>query len=134
MGGGTVWLSGWGNVQGHFGFCTASTVYKSGVVAPVRPAQRLQHVVDARGVPKPVSIITVETIRVPNLKQLEQYLFLKGEKSQGIRLLKTDTLTVSAFNAFNHVNDESKYYTHRFVQMRYRFTQCISITPIITKF
>ena len=28
MGGGPVWLSGWGNVQGHFGFCRASTVYK----------------------------------------------------------------------------------------------------------
>ena len=32
MGGGPVWLSGWGNVQGHSGFCRASTVYKSGVV------------------------------------------------------------------------------------------------------
>ena len=32
MGGGPVWLSGWSNVQGHFGFCRASTVYKSGVV------------------------------------------------------------------------------------------------------
>ena len=34
MGEGPVWLSGWGNVQGHTGFCRASTVYKSGVVAP----------------------------------------------------------------------------------------------------
>ena len=28
MGGGPVW-SGWGNVQGHFGFCRAPTVYNS---------------------------------------------------------------------------------------------------------
>ena len=51
---------------------------------------------------------------------------LKGKKGHGIRPLKTDTLTLSAFNAFIHVNEESKHYlSYRFVQIRYRFTQCI---------
>ena len=48
------------------------------------------------------------------------------EKSHGIRPLKMNTLTVSALDAFIHVHDESKHYlSHRFVQRRYRFTQCI---------
>ena len=32
MGGGPVWISGWGNVQDHSGFCRAPTVCKSGVI------------------------------------------------------------------------------------------------------
>ena len=38
-------------MQGHSGFCRASTVFK---LLPSRPAQRLQHIVDTPGVPKPV--------------------------------------------------------------------------------
>ena len=45
-------------------------------------------------------------------------------KRHGIRPLKMDTLTVSAFDAFIHVHDESKHYlSHWFVQRRYCFTQ-----------
>ena len=35
-------------------------------------------------------------------------IFFETEKRHGIRPLKTDTLTVSAFDAFIHVHDESK--------------------------
>ena len=55
-----------------------------------------------------------------------EILFFESEKRHGIRPLKTDTLTVSAFDAFIHVHAESKHYlSHRFAQRRYRFTQCI---------
>ena len=55
-----------------------------------------------------------------------EILFFESEKRHKIRLLKTDTLTVSAFNAFIDIHDESKHYlNHRFAQRRYRFTQCI---------
>ncbi len=55
-----------------------------------------------------------------------EILFFESEKRHEIRPLKTDTLTVSAFDAFIHVHDESKHYlSHRFAQRRYRFTQCI---------
>ena len=47
----------------------------------------------------------------------------ESENRHGIRPLKTDMLMVSVFN---HVHDEPKHYlSHRFVQGRYRFTQCI---------
>ena len=50
----------------------------------------------------------------------------ESEKHHGIQPLKTDTLTVSAFDAFIHVHDESKrYLSHRFAHRRYHFTQCI---------
>ena len=53
-------------------------------------------------------------------------IFFESEKRHEIRPLKMDTLTVSAFDAFIHVHDESKHYlSHRFAQRRYRFTQCI---------
>ena len=56
-----------------------------------------------------------------------EILFFESEKRHGIQPLKTDTLTVSAFDAFIHVHDKSKHYlSHRFAQRRYRFTQCIS--------
>ena len=46
-----------------------------------------------------------------------EILFFLSEKCHGIEPLKTDTLTVSAFNAFIHVHDESKHYlSHRFAQ------------------
>ena len=55
-----------------------------------------------------------------------EILFFESEKCHKIRPLKTDTLTVSAFDAFIHVHDESKHYLcHRFAQRRYHFTQCI---------
>ena len=55
-----------------------------------------------------------------------EMLFFEGKKSHGIRPLKTDTLTVSAFDAFIHVHDKSKHYlSHRFAQRRYHFTQCV---------
>ena len=55
-----------------------------------------------------------------------EILFFESEKRHEIRPLKTDTLTVSTFDAFIHVHDESKHYlSHRFAQRRYRFTQCI---------
>jgi len=55
-----------------------------------------------------------------------EILFFESEKHHEIRPLKTDTLTVSTFNAFVHVHDESKHYlSHRFAQRRYRFTQFI---------
>ena len=48
----------------------------------------------------------------------------ESEKRHEIWPLKTDTLTVSAFDAFIHVHDESKHYlSHRLAQRRYRFTQ-----------
>ena len=56
-----------------------------------------------------------------------EILFLESETAPltlEIRPLKTDTLTVSTFDAFVHVHDESKHYlSHRFAQRRYRFTQ-----------
>ena len=56
-----------------------------------------------------------------------EILFFESEKCHEIWPLKTDTLTVSAFNAFIHVHDKSKHYlSHRFAQRRYCFTQCIS--------
>ena len=55
-----------------------------------------------------------------------EILFFESEKRHEIRPLKTDMLTVSAFDAFIHVHDESKHYlSHQFAQRRYRFTQCI---------
>ena len=49
----------------------------------------------------------------------------ESKKRHGIWPLKMDTLTVSAFDAFIHVHDESKLYlSHRFEQWRYCFTQC----------
>ena len=55
-----------------------------------------------------------------------ELLFFENEKRHEIRPLKTDTLTVSAFNAFIHVHDKSKHYlSHRFAQRKYCFTQCI---------
>ena len=53
-------------------------------------------------------------------------IFFESEKRHEIWPLKMDTLTVSTFDAFIHVHDESKHYlSHRFAQRRYRFTQCI---------
>ena len=55
----------------------------------------------------------------------------ESEKHHGIRPLKTDTLMVSAFNAFIH--DKSKHYvSHRFVQEISLYT--VHIKSIITKF
>ena len=55
-----------------------------------------------------------------------EILFFESEKRHEIRPLKTDTLMVSAFDAFSHVHDESKHYlSHWFAQRRYRFTQRI---------
>ena len=55
----------------------------------------------------------------------EIFIF-ESEKRHEIRPLKTDTLTVNAFNAFIHVHDESEHYlSHQFTQRRYHFTQCI---------
>ena len=55
-----------------------------------------------------------------------EILFFESEKHHKIWPLKTDTLTVSTFNAFIHVHDESKHYlSHQFAQSRYRFTQFI---------
>ena len=55
-----------------------------------------------------------------------EILFFESEKHHEIRPLKTDTLTVSAFDAFIHVHGKSKHYlSHWFAQRRYRFTQCI---------
>ena len=46
----------------------------------------------------------------------------ESEKNHGFQPMKMDTLTVSAFDAFIHVHDESKHYlSHQFVQRRYRF-------------
>ena len=57
---------------------------------------------------------------------MEKYYFFESEKRHEIRPQKTDTLTVSAFDAFIHVHDKSKHYLiHQFAQRRYHFTQCI---------
>ena len=54
-------------------------------------------------------------------------IFFESEKHYGIRPLKTESLTVSAFDAFIHIHDKSKHYlSHRFAQRRYHFTQFIS--------
>ena len=56
-----------------------------------------------------------------------EILSFKSEKHHRLQPLNTDTLTVSTFDAFNHVHDESKHYpSHWFAQRRYRFTQCVS--------
>ena len=56
----------------------------------------------------------------------EEILIFESEKRHGIWPLKTDTLTVSTFDAFIHIHDELKHYlSHRFAQRRYCFTQCI---------
>ena len=47
----------------------------------------------------------METIWAPNLEQLET-LFFESEKHHKIWPLKTDRLTVSAFDVFIHVHDE----------------------------
>ena len=39
-----------------------------------------------------------------------EILFFESEKRHEIQPLKTDTLTVGAFDAFIHVHDESKHY------------------------
>ena len=39
-----------------------------------------------------------------------EILFFESEKRHEIQTLKMDTLTVSAFDAFIHVHDESNYY------------------------
>ena len=55
-----------------------------------------------------------------------EILFFESEKCHEIRPLKTEMLTVSTFNAFVHVHDESKHYlSHQSAQRRYRFTQFI---------
>ena len=41
-----------------------------------------------------------------------EILFFESEKRHKIQPLKTDTLTVSTFDAFIHIHDESKHY-HR---------------------
>ena len=52
-----------------------------------------------------------------------EILIFESEKRHGIRPPKTDTLMVSAFDAFIHVQDKSKHYlSHRFAQRRYCFT------------
>ena len=49
-----------------------------------------------------------------------EFIFFESEKCHEIRPLKTDTLTVSTFDAFIHVHDESKHYlSNRFAQRRY---------------
>ena len=55
-----------------------------------------------------------------------EILFFESEKRHRIQPLKKDVLTVSAFDAFIHVHDESKHYlSHQFAKRRYRFIQCI---------
>ena len=55
-----------------------------------------------------------------------EFIFFESEKRHEIQPLKMDMLTVSAFDAFIHVRDESKHYlSHRFAHRRYRFTQCM---------
>ena len=50
----------------------------------------------------------------------------ENEMSPKILPLKMDLLTLSAFDVFIHMHDESKHHlSHRFVQRRYHFTQCI---------
>ena len=39
-----------------------------------------------------------------------EILFFESEKRHEIRPLKTDTLTMSTFDTFIHVHDESKHY------------------------
>ena len=61
-------------------------------------------------------------------------IFFESEKHHKIWPLKMDLLTVSAFDAFIYVHDESKHYlSHQFAQRRYRFPQCI-YKIIITRF
>ena len=49
-----------------------------------------------------------------------EILFFESEKRHEIRPLKMDTLTVSTFDAFIHIHDESKHYIrHQFAQRRY---------------
>ena len=44
-----------------------------------------------------------------------EILFFESEKRHEIQPLKTDTLTLSTFDAFVYVHDESKHYlSHRF--------------------
>ena len=53
-------------------------------------------------------------------------VIFNNEKYHRIWPLKTDMLTVSAFDAFIHIHDKSKHdLSHQFVQRKYRFTQRI---------
>ena len=48
----------------------------------------------------------------------------ESKKRHGIQPLKMHNLTENASDAFIHVHDESKhYFSHRFVQRKYYFTQ-----------
>ena len=57
-----------------------------------------------------------------------EILFFESEKRHEIRPLKMDTLTMSGFDAFIHIHDESKHYlSHRFAQRRYRLHSAYKI-------
>ena len=62
-----------------------------------------------------------------------EILFWESEKHHEIWPLKTDTLMVSAFDAFIYIHYESKHYlSYQFAQRRYHFT--LHIKSIIPKF
>ena len=58
-----------------------------------------------------------------------EILFFESEKRHEIQPLKTDSLTVSAFDAFIHVHDESKHYLTEEISL-----YIVHIKSIITKF
>ena len=66
--------------------------------------------------------------------EAREILFFESEKCHKIQPLKTDTLTVSAFDAFIQVHNDSKHYlSHRLAQRRYHFTvYTVHIKLIIT--
>ena len=61
-----------------------------------------------------------------------EILIFVSEKRHGIRPLKTDTLTVSAFDVFIHVHDESKPQSPICTEEISLYT--VHIKSIITKF
>ena len=61
-----------------------------------------------------------------------EILISESEKRHRIRPLKTDLLTVSAFDTFIHVHDESKHYLSHWFAQRRHYT--VHIKSVITKF
>ena len=63
-----------------------------------------------------------------------EILFFEIEKCHEIRLLKTDTLTVSTFNAFVHVHDEYFFLTQSPICTEEILLYTVHIKSIISKF
>ena len=76
----------------------------------------------------------METIWAPNLVYVERKKESESEKCHEIRPLKMDTLTVSTFDAFIHVHDESKTLPQSLICTEEILLYTVHIKSVITKF